>query len=252
MPISHVYWKKSKLRFTPRTVADIIGAKGCSKKRAPKRSDYVLNWGISEYPEWGDDVNFINNPYKVSNASDKRATLKTLDEFNIPIIRYTSSLDEVYNWLETGKIVLARTLTRSSKGKGIKIISDESEIITAPLYTRYYGKTHEFRVHVVGGQVIDYIQKKKRQEVDNNIAIRTFSNGWVFAHHDILEYDEIKEMCVNAVTCLNLHFGAVDVLANVDKETKQLKNFVICEVNSAPGLSSPTTLGRYINAFQNL
>jgi len=55
---------------------------------------------------------------------------------------------------------------------------------------------------------------------------------------------------------LNLHFGAVDVLAILnppsESGTRALKSFVICEVNTGPGLENTVTIEAYKNAILEL
>lgn len=250
--ISGIYWKRFKPQFTAKTLKNELNVKPASPKTAPKlkQGSMVLNWGMTSYPFWGDDFVFVNHPDAVAQAVNKIVTLTILRDHNIPTLIFSAKKKDVVSWLHKGKLAVARTLTRASKGRGIKLIENDSDIINAPLYTRYYGKTTEFRIHCFGNKVIDRIQKKRKTGKEADNKIRTFANGWIFAHENVPVFNSIDEACCEAISILNLQFGAVDVLANLTSDG-HLKNFVICEVNTAPGLTSPTTLGKYINAIGN-
>lgn len=123
------------------------------------------------------------------------------------------------------------------------IVAQQEEIPTAPLYTKYYPKTHEFRVHVFrqtvpsgaslpgvpgvhGYKVIDLTEKRNRvfegqpdmeAILKVNRIIRSHENGWVHSHRITPmqpgDLDKIKTASIRAVGALGLDFGAVDVLA---------------------------------------
>lgn len=125
-------------------------------------------------------------------------------------------------------------------------------------YSRYYPKTHEFRAHVFRGKVIDFIEKRARP-VEGlpppDREVRSWSNGWVFSHNLSVEESTLvplKEACVKAVACLGLDFGTVDILAILEKTEvpRRMKSYRICEVNTAPGLESPTTIDAWVSAIK--
>jgi D-alanine-D-alanine ligase-like ATP-grasp enzyme len=108
-------------------------------------------------------------------------------------------------------------------------------------------------VHVLGGVAAVVQQKRRRNNVEltpDQRLIRNLANGWIFAVDKVvfaspaIEQD-VKQQAIAAVACLGLDFGAVDVI--VDKDAT--KAYVL-EVNTAPGLSSPTVLAAYIAYFR--
>jgi glutathione synthase/RimK-type ligase-like ATP-grasp enzyme len=139
----------------------------------------------------------------------------------------------------------------SHSGRGI-IINNPTEstnLVRAPLYVKYKKKKKEFRVHVFNGQVIDLAEKRRfRQERrDESFVglIRNHGNGWAFCRDAIVEPTGLRELAIQSVAALGLHFGACDIIWN-EKENKCYS----LEVNTAPGLQG-TTLERYSQAIAN-
>jgi hypothetical protein len=219
-----------------------------------QKSDVVVNYGNSKLPNYlVKNSIVINQPEAVGKAVNKLHTLEALRD-KVPTVEYTTSKEEAKNWLRTHEVdkIYCRTLLNSKKGKGIVIVNQPEFLVDAPLYTKGYDQTHEFRVYVFLGSVIDYVQKRKKRDVDVDLLIRNHDRGWIFAHNQIVIRRQIKELAVNAVEALGLHFGAVDVLAKFDPPINRsliFKDAVVCEVNTAPGLSSNTTLDAYTKAF---
>jgi glutathione synthase/RimK-type ligase-like ATP-grasp enzyme len=216
--------------------------------------DTVINWGCSKLNPG--NYHLLNKPEAVRCAIDKVSTLKTLAEANIAVPYFSTNQYDILIDLLHGNFeaIYCRTLIRSKKGNGIVIARTPEELVPAKLYTRAFPTTHEFRVHVFMGEAIDYVQKKKRRNADADLMIRNHDRGWVFAHDNIIVRKKIKELAVNAVEALGLHFGAVDVLARFNPPVNgkwQLQEAVVCEVNTAPGLSNTKTLEAYVNCFNN-
>lgn len=129
------------------------------------------------------------------------------------------------------------------------------ELVDAPLYVKYVPKLLEYRLHVFCGEVILIQQKRKKRDtgVEGDLAlIRNHANGWVFAVEDVnFPTPEIKEdarqTAIRAVQCLGLDFGAVDLVL-----AKKTNSPIVLEVNTAPGIESPTLLEAYHRAITNL
>ena len=215
-----------------------------------KEDEVVLNWGSSNKLPW---KNIINRPHAVSRAVLKNLTYIILKNADITVPEFTEVKELAKEWTKS-TAVYCRTIANGARGKGIVIATDEDEVVDAPLYTKYWTNTHEFRVHVFLGEVIDYVQKKKKRNADVDLMIKNHNRGWVFAHEDIIVRKKIKEIAVNAVEALDLHFGAVDVLAWFEPPKNGKWQFVdaaVCEVNTAPGLSNSKTLDAYVSALSN-
>lgn len=251
-----------------RKLANHFGAQEVtSKKPAPKIPDgaVVVNYGRSVVPDWFDDavargVRVLNHPDSVALAVDKRKTLARLKEAGVACLDATESQAVAKQWAAENPVII-RATAKGKKGNGVSIAHSPAEVKKAPLYTAFYDKTHEFRVHVFNGEVIDYVQKKKMGEEKQaafglngvNDLVRNHKRGWVFAHNKIIIRDQIKQLALDAANALGLDFCGVDILAKFKKPANGNKmifvDAVVCEVNSAPGMSATATLQAYTGAI---
>ena len=157
--------------------------------------------------------------------------------------RFVTNLGDVGNI--DSRLVVARTLTNSSEGKGIVIFEKGTTPPNAPLYTEYIPKKKEFRVHVWDLQVFDVAEKRKRRGFDQerNTQVRNTANGYVFCREGVAEPAGLRELAVSAVSALGRSYGAVDIIWN----EKQDKCYVL-EVNSRPGMEGQT-VDKYADAI---
>lgn len=212
----------------------------------PRRGDMVINWGNSTQPRWELANPDKNHPAAISAASNKTITFTTLNEADIPTPEFTTSRDTAQSWVDEGITTVVRHTVTGHSGQGIELIS-EGTVPEAPLYTKYKKKRAEFRVHVANGEVIDTVQKKKRNAEDRpdnfTTFIRSHSNGWVFCREGVTDCARRNSIAVAAVSALKLQFGAVDIIYNALED-----KYYVLEVNTAPGLEG-TTLQKYVEAF---
>jgi glutathione synthase/RimK-type ligase-like ATP-grasp enzyme len=209
----------------------------------------LLNWGCSRLPlEVGPGQLVLNPPAAVSRAACKLRTFDTLSGAGVRIPSYWRRAADA----NRDGIVLARTTTRGSGGEGIVVVRPGEELPEAPLYTQYIRKVSEYRLHVVRDSVI-MIQQKRRENGADQTAdqqlIRNYGNGWIFAANDVrFTNEEQKQDCIAqstaAVWALGLDFGAVDLVVG-----RNDGRAYVLEVNTAPGLQSPTLLAQYAEAF---
>ena len=204
----------------------------------------VVNWGNSSMRFT--HRNTLNKPEAVAVAANKLSTLDKLLHHGVPVPEFTTDKRIALGWLDIGCRVFARTKLSSHTGDGIVIIEDESEMVDAPLYTKYQRKDKEYRVHVFKGKVIDITEKRKRygdgeERPGYNPYIRNLKCGWVFCRDGVRPVEAVKVESVRAVQALGLDFGAVDIIEYKGKVWT-------LEVNSAPGLEG-TTLQRYKEAI---
>ena len=149
-------------------------------------------------------------------------------------------------WLAGNNVVFARTLTRSSEGKGIIVLEPESPIVSAPVYTLYRKKKKEFRVHVYKDQIVAVLEKRKKKGLDNvDSRIRNTANGYVFCRDGVVEPEGLRELALKASKVTNSDFKGVDIGYN-----EKLNQLFCIEVNSAPGMEG-TTVQQYIGAICN-
>lgn len=120
------------------------------------------------------------------------------------------------------------------------------DMVPAKLYSKYVKKTHEYRVHIFGDDVIQVDRKARRldvQDEDVNWRVRNNDNGFTYCRNVQCPQD-IQDQAIKAIQMCGLDFGAVDVLWN----ERQQKAYV-CEVNTAPGLEG-ITLDNYLKEIK--
>jgi glutathione synthase/RimK-type ligase-like ATP-grasp enzyme len=184
-------------------------------------------------------------PFVLREGTDKLTQLTKFKENNVATVEFTADRAVAADWVRDG-CVFCRTLLRSSEGKGIVVAEKDEELVPAPLYTRYFKKKAEYRVHVLFGNVIDVQAKRKRKGVEErNTKIRNLANGYVFCRDGIVEPDGLRELAIRATATLGYSLGAVDIAYN-----EHHKQLVVLEVNANPGLQG-TTLETYSNAIVN-
>jgi glutathione synthase/RimK-type ligase-like ATP-grasp enzyme len=162
-------------------------------------------------------------------------------------LEFTTSPEEAKAWVESGIVTFARTLTRSSEGKGIVVLEKDKQtsVPFARVYTQYKKKKREFRVHVYGDNVVQVLEKRKRKgfEGERETKIRNTANGYVFCSQDVVEPPGIRELALKASKVTNSMFKGVDIGFN-----EKLNELFIIEVNSAPGIAG-SNITKYIEAM---
>jgi len=208
----------------------------------------VINWGVGIAPR----CLVINHPDKVRLVANKLTFFRYYDEhdgakhFNVPLHMYTAANARDYLRNTRAGTIVARTLTSSNEGRGIVMADNPDDVPDCSLYTAYVKKKYEYRVHVMAGNVIDEVQKKRRLNYDPNTdgRIRNTANGYVFARTGVQVPQCVRDAAVAAVQFYGLDFGAVDVVYNEHYD----KAYVL-EINTAPGIEG-TTVQRYAAAFR--
>lgn len=242
------YKRFSKSARTLRSVLGFRKLRVVHPDLTPRGTELVINWGSAKLKP-NAVCKFLNSPEKVAVAVNKLETFKALKAAGVAVPEFSTNIEDAKAWLADEYMVLARHMLRSHSGNGIVVVSKVEELpLNALLYVRYYRKKHEFRVHVFNGQVIDYVQKKKRAGVDPlkfNKYVRSYNNGWVFCRKDVVDIPQIKEEAIKAVKALGLDFGAVDIIW-----TKKDKAIVL-EVNTAPAVQGHT-IDVYVKAMIEL
>lgn len=224
----------NKYSKSARALARALGVKRLVTERgklwAARRGTTVVKWG--------------------SQQNNKLANLVALDLAEVPVVSFSDTRATAEEWLQKGYMVVCRKLLRASSGRGIVIATTPEELVPAPLYTKYFRKDQEFRVHVFKGEIIDFVKKRRRTGYENyngySNHIRVHASGWVYARNNVVRPACVIDAAINAVNALNLPFGAVDIVYRVKagKET-----CAVLEVNTAPGLEGKT-LDSYVNAVR--
>lgn len=217
----------------------------------------IINWGNNDMPgHVAGCGRYINPPALVRRATDKTAfLLQVCGEARVP--DFTTRRGLAQSWIEDGKTVVCRTLTRANSGRGIVIAETSEELVDAPLYTQYVPKKSEWRVHCYRNPRTSAVahfdvQRKARDrsvaDEDVNWKVRNNSNGFIFARNEDagdVPADVITQ-AVEAFNATGLDFGAVDVIYQ-----ERSGEAYVLEVNTAPGLTG-TTVDNYVEMFREI
>ena len=219
----------------------------------PRTDDFIINWGSSTIPIWYNRMEslssmILNKPEAVSIAVNKLQALDALSEYGVATPAYVTQRMDAVEWLEDGDVVYERHKLTGHSGNGIRVVMPSMELLPAPLYVLGINGQAEYRVHVVCGEVIDYIKKRRRVDDTPNAEqeqVRNLDNGWVYSRQNLRRLDRVEEIAKQAIEALELDFGAVDVIMDDNGDV-----FVL-EVNTACGMSD-TTMNAYLESFNNL
>lgn len=219
----------------------------------------ILNWGRSELPFSPKDFPFILNPPGWMKFMTNKRNFFSHVGHSKDTLEWTVDENEAIRWDK----VVARHVLEGSGGAGIEVWTcgyGQQFPTACPLYTRYWPKTHEYRVHVgrTMGHNRDFQVLMTQRKVFIKSAghaapktwdVRNHSNGFVFVKKD-------SEPCPKEVTDLavkfmvqhfpSLHFCALDILYHAKK-----KQAVVVEGNTAPGLEG-TSIDVYVEYFKNV
>ncbi len=239
---------------TAKAIAQALGWKvslaDTNKRRTVRR---VLNYGTTSRILVGmGEFEVLNSPISVCLAVDKKQTLARLAREGVPTLTFTDKPAEALAWLDEGRSIVCRQVLNGHSGQGIDIIkfSDwkangkrKPQIPAGvKLFTRYFPKQDEVRVHVFAGEIIGYAAKRRKTGVQADPWVRSHANGWVFATENVFRDERAADAAVRAVQCLGLDFGAVDVVLGRD-------GVAVLEVNTAPGMEG-RTLQAYTAKFK--
>jgi glutathione synthase/RimK-type ligase-like ATP-grasp enzyme len=230
-----------------KALSESIGVKiAAREKNYPLPCDVLINWGASVIHRKVPKI-VINNPDAIKTASNKLSTLLKLKEAGVPLPPFCTSIVEASKWLP-GHSVMCRTKLTGHSGEGIVIAENEQELVEAPLYTRYIKKKEEYRVHASCDGVFFVQRKARKKDVPDdqvNWKVRNLKGGFIYANQDVDVPQDVKDVCVQAIKAIGLHFGAVDIILGADKK------WYVLEVNTACGLAG-TTLQKYKEMFVEL
>lgn len=212
----------------------------------------VINWGSSRLSEEIMKCQVINRPEHVASASNKLDFFNKIGAEHANLLPdYTNNFDTAVAWVGDGCMVVARTVLNGHSGAGIVLMesSRPNEFVRAPLYTKYIKKTEEYRIHVVGTEVIDYQRKtlsqtKAQSGEEVNWKIRNLDNGFIYQRGGVNPHQSVLDAAIAVLGASELDFGAVDIVWN----SRQGRGYVL-EINTAPGITG-TTVQSYAGALR--
>lgn len=244
----------------------------------------LVRFGSSTVPEGRYDVE-INRPEAIANSASKLRMKRCFTKAGVKTaVWYTY---DAGNWLTNGDrskaVVGIGTLPFpiiakhifGSRGRGNYKL-DSVEQLTAWLkgkntsdyvFEKFHNYNREYRLHVTAAGCFYTCRKMLKNETpDDKRWFRNDSNSvWIVEKKEGKEnpvfakpsnWKEIEAECVKALKSCGLDFGAVDLRVQ-GKEAKGSPEFIIIEINSAPGLGEvgvevyKTELLRLINSKYN-
>jgi glutathione synthase/RimK-type ligase-like ATP-grasp enzyme len=222
----------------------MLGAESILSRRDPvgKQFHKVVNWGNPTTLTVSPNVKVYNAPSYIAHASNKLTAFQIMSQGGVRVPEFVTETPDKGMWL-------ARTILAGSCGDGIVVVREKDENKQkAPLYTKYIKKSDELRIHVAFGKAI-FVQFKKKQgaaeQTPDQKLIRNHDNGWVFCPRPVADAPKDSvEQALLAVSSLKLDFGAVDIVISKDDGMPY-----VLEVNTAPGIESPTLAEAYQTAF---
>ena len=223
---------------------DLAASLGCRRLRlqdsryTPRGTDVIINWGHRTPDEYARGTARVVN----ANAftSSKLASLMLFSQSDVPTVPFTTTRNTAKDWLEEGSTVVVRTMLNASSGRGIELLVPDHDgtpsVPPAPLYTKYVKKRDEYRVHVLGGEVIStQIKLTRTGSEGNDYRIRSYDNGFIFGREAVAPSGVRDRLAVAALEALGLQFGAVDIIYNAYHD-----QYYVLEVNTAPGMQGET------------
>lgn len=227
-----------------KALAQALNVRRSKGMREFKPRSVVVNWGNGKVTIKGRGLTIFNIPSAVAVASNKLHTFRALQRIGVPTVEFTTSRKEAEGWADENTVIYARQKLTGSSGDGIVVIEYGDRMVDAPLYTKGFNRSHEYRVHVVDGKVVDFTKKRRREGTpEENSHVKNLSNGWVFCRENVTLPNRVRAASLAAVSGMNLDFGAVDILYREKEDVAR-----VLEVNTAPGLEG-TTLERYTVAI---
>lgn len=218
----------------------------------------VVIWGNPEITEEIQKCRLLNDPRKTAACVNKLKFFSLLHkDGQTRIPRFTTETETALTWAASGMEVVGRGKLEGKSGEGISFFTDSDGInqewLSSKMYVEYIKKKHEFRVHILFGNIVD-VQKKVLRKHDQegnpidpktvDFRVRNLANGFIFQRNDISVPKDVKEQALKAYKASGLDFGAFDIVYNSTSE----KAYVL-EVNTAPGLEG-TTVENYARAFK--
>lgn len=205
----------------------------------PKNGDFIMGWGSGYRPSWMDyvgevDCHFVNTPKSVCNSVEKVTALRLFKTHGVPHPEYTFDHEIALRWSRDGNWVCCRQQTEGMDGAGLVLATRKSEVVHAPLYTKFIPNSKEFRIYIFAGKVIDVLTKVATDETKDK-HIRVTSNGYEYARMGNAHCTAAaKQAAINAVDALDLCFAGVDLVIGDDGSP------YVLETNTAPSIGQIT------------
>lgn len=206
--------------------------------------NFLVRWGNSSQPEiedWFERT--INNSTAISTATNKLESLRLFKAEGLNVPDFDEDPEALVE--RVGYPILGRKL-RHARGTDIQLCLQKRDYRNPrDFYTQYIPTNREFRVHVVGDEVVRVQGKYLDFPRQKKAWIRNYESGYRFRNPRLRLHSERLQEAIRAVSVIGLDFGAVDLIIGDDGRT------YILEVNTAPSCS-PLTGAAYVTGIAKL
>lgn len=251
-----------------RNLAESLGIKRIKHEESEFRSGHdkvIINWGCGSgvLPDEARRCGAIVNPPRfVDRCVNKLDFFRLMSENNNEVTKdkrvripyWTTSMEVAKSMINDGDIVVQRTEVEGKDGSGIKLAKKMVDIVRASLYTCFIPSTSEWRVHVIGGKVVDILKKvhdKDKEVREDDEKVRTTGNGFLFSRRFAEAPEDVSRQALLCHAVLSKGFDSLtmcglDIIFD-DKTGKA----VVIEANSAPELLGGT-VDKYVEALEEM
>ena len=216
-----------------RVMADALGVESGIGLRG-RTPTVLIRWGTQRPVVEPERV--LNPIPALARASDKLRAFEAMSAAGVPVPRFAADPADLEG------AIIGRT-RKGFGGEGIVIYKDDEweNLGMHELYVEFIESEREYRLHVVGGEVV---RAQQKMPTDEPHAIRNHKNGYRFT--GVISrrlHSNRYDAAIAAVAALGLDFGAVDLLIGEDDRP------YVLEVNTAPACS-PLTARVYAEALK--
>lgn len=204
-----------------------------------ERVDYLVRWGSSARIRYVPNIRTYNLRRAIAANTNKLNSLVQMNNTGVPVPPFSE------NWRELSFPLIGRSSNHMA-GRDVMLYFQPMDIeVKGPsdYYLEYIPKRLEYRVHVIGNEIVKVSQKVLTEPEEYNPLVWNYENGFTFRNPR--EEHAGLYMAMSAVRAMELDFGAVDLIVGEDDRP------YILEVNTAPGLDEPS-LEVYIEKFRQL
>jgi len=149
----------------------------------------------------------------------------------------------------------------SSKGNGIYYIETENALLEFCndnikslkdyIIEKYYTYEREYRLHITKDGCFYTCRKMLKRDAEVRWHRHDMNSVWILEENPLFDkpanWDEIVAECVKATKSVGLDIAALDVIVS----SRNTKDFIILETNSAPSLGRITTIN-YIEQLNKM
>lgn len=204
-----------------------------------ERYDYLIRWGSTRSIRWIPAIKTFNRRSSISNNTDKYNSLSVMSEAGVPTPRFNRSSSHI-DFPAIGRS------NNHMGGRDVQLYMQRTDIEhvgPSDYYVHYIPKMLEYRVHIIGNEVVKVSQKVRTEDGEYDPVVWNYGNGFTFRNPR--EEHAGLYFAMAAVRALDLDFGAVDLIIGEDNRP------YVLEVNTAPGLDEPS-LDIYEQKFRRL